>query len=263
MKRAGFFAALMFFGTSLVGFLSPIEAANDTYSIKDVNTISAKGGVLNQACAGQANFVWGTITTLDSAGNPQTFTGYNLGCSTIPGMHVQCWMSGISFPTTATSVRAALTCSPQAGYPSGSVQISNPNKVQLTNGPPPGATSPSGSGVVGNPFEDHNPVCVALPIFPGPTGPPCPPGTTKVNNDPSKGGIIGAYLVWVLRLFNLAIGGIIVLVLVLSGIMYITSAADPGRVKSAKKRIEQAITALVLYMFMFAILNFIVPGGVL
>jgi hypothetical protein len=41
------------------------------------------------------------------------------------------------------------------------------------------------------------------------------------------------------------------------------STADPARVKAAKDRLQNAIIALVLFLMMFAILSFIVPGGIL
>jgi hypothetical protein len=50
---------------------------------------------------------------------------------------------------------------------------------------------------------------------------------------------------------------------VLSGVQYVSSIGDPGRIKSAKDRLQNAIIALVMYLSMFAILTFLVPGGIL
>lgn len=105
------------------------------------------------------------------------------------------------------------------------------------------------------------PVCVAVPIKPGPQG-RCPVGQVELPND-QPGGVIIYYLKQVLFLVNALVGGIIILVLVIAGIQYITSAGDPSNVKSAKNRVMNAVIALVLYLMMFAILNFLVPGGIL
>jgi hypothetical protein len=37
---------------------------------------------------------------------------------------------------------------------------------------------------------------------------------------------------------------------------------DPARIKSAKDRITNAVIALALFIFGFAILSFIIPGGI-
>ena len=71
------------------------------------------------------------------------------------------------------------------------------------------------------------------------------------------------YLKDILKLLSGAVGGVIVLMLVIAGIQYITSAGEPTAIKSAKNRIMNAIMALVLFLMMFAILNFIIPGGIL
>lgn len=109
-------------------------------------------------------------------------------------------------------------------------------------------------------------VCVAIPILTGQQNKltktaACPQG--EVPNTSANGGAIIFYLTQILILLNGLVGAVIVLVLVIAGIQFITSAGDPSRYKAAKTRVQQAITALVLYMFMFAILNFLVPGGIL
>jgi hypothetical protein len=74
--------------------------------------------------------------------------------------------------------------------------------------------------------------------------------------------VLVVYTVMILKFIALAIGGIILLMIIIGGFQYIISAGDPTAVKSAKSRITNAITALVLYGFMYAILNFIIPGGI-
>ena len=111
--------------------------------------------------------------------------------------------------------------------------------------------------------HDTGPVCVAVLITTGSQGRCKEKGQIEIPNDAGSGGAIIYYLKQVLFVVNGLIGGIIILVLVVAGVQYITSAGDPTSVNGAKKRIMNATTALVLYLMMFAILNFLIPGGVL
>lgn len=56
-------------------------------------------------------------------------------------------------------------------------------------------------------------------------------------------------------------GVIIVAALVWGGIMYSMAGNDPSKVQAAKKRIYSALTALLLLVFGYAIIQWLVPGG--
>ncbi len=49
----------------------------------------------------------------------------------------------------------------------------------------------------------------------------------------------------------------------LDGYQYMTAKDNSGQVEAAKKRILWALIALGLFIFMFSLLNWLVPGGVL
>ena len=98
-------------------------------------------------------------------------------------------------------------------------------------------------------------VKIAVPLVNG--------GGNCVSNSASSGGAIVNYLRGWLLLLSGVVGTVIMVVLVVAGVQYITSAGDPGLVKAAKQRIFNAILALVLYLMMYAILQFLVPGGIL
>jgi hypothetical protein len=118
---------------------------------------------------------------------------------------------------------------------------------------PPG----EGAGAVpasSNAVAPQPTVCTALPIFRG--------GAKCVSNNPAQGGAIIVYLKDILKFLGGAVGAVIVLMLIIAGIQYIVAFGDPGGIKNAKGRIVNAITALVLYLMMFAILNFLIPGGI-
>lgn len=59
-----------------------------------------------------------------------------------------------------------------------------------------------------------------------------------------------------------AVGVVIVISLTWAGIQYSSSGSDPQKVGAAKHRIQNAILALVIFVFMYAFLTWLVPGGV-
>ncbi len=64
--------------------------------------------------------------------------------------------------------------------------------------------------------------------------------------------------------FLSAVAGMaIVFSLMWAGYEYITARDNPNAVSGAKNRIVMTIIALLLFIFMYAILNFLIPGGLL
>lgn len=57
-------------------------------------------------------------------------------------------------------------------------------------------------------------------------------------------------------------GLIFVLMIIVSGLQYVISGADPESAKSAKKRITGAMTALAMLLFMFGAIQVILPPDV-
>lgn len=108
-------------------------------------------------------------------------------------------------------------------------------------------TGPCPNDAKGNPQ-----VAIAI-VFPG--------GSHCVSNDPATGGAIIAYLKVLLKYVASLVGSIVILMIVIGGVQYIVSAGDPTQIKNAKERIINSIIALVLFLSSFAILNFIIPGG--
>lgn len=73
---------------------------------------------------------------------------------------------------------------------------------------------------------------------------------------------IFSMLGYFINLFGVVFGLILVLILIIAGIQYITSAGSPDGVKAAKERIKAAATGLVLYVLMFGILQILLPPDV-
>lgn len=59
-----------------------------------------------------------------------------------------------------------------------------------------------------------------------------------------------------------AVGIVVVTMIVWGGIRYTSSRDNPQQAATAKEHIRNALFALVIYIFMIAFLNWVVPGGV-
>jgi hypothetical protein len=74
--------------------------------------------------------------------------------------------------------------------------------------------------------------------------------------------LVQEYVVPTINLLSAAFGLIAVISLLLGAINYITSEGDPQKVSRAKVRIRNTIFAVVAFMFLYAFLNFLIPGGI-
>jgi hypothetical protein len=63
-------------------------------------------------------------------------------------------------------------------------------------------------------------------------------------------------------LLSALVGVIAVISIILAGIQYSASADDPAMVSKAKQRIFNTLIGLVAYIFLFAFLNYLIPGGI-
>lgn len=79
----------------------------------------------------------------------------------------------------------------------------------------------------------------------------------------NKGNPIVDMLFAFIRFLSFGIGLLIAGSMVFAGIQYITARGDPQAVAAAKNRIQASLLALMLFIFAYAILNYIVPGAVL
>jgi hypothetical protein len=74
---------------------------------------------------------------------------------------------------------------------------------------------------------------------------------------------IVAYLVVFINILSAIVGIVVTIMIVWGGIQYSSSRDNPQQTQEAKTRIRNAIFALVFYLFIFAFLQWLVPGGVL
>ncbi len=74
---------------------------------------------------------------------------------------------------------------------------------------------------------------------------------------------INCLVVEVMKFMSILVGVAVVGGIVIGGINYSTSEGNPGKAQKGITIITNSIIGLLLYIFMFAIINFLVPGGIL
>ena len=65
----------------------------------------------------------------------------------------------------------------------------------------------------------------------------------------------------VIRFLSIGVGLVIVASMVYAGIQYIGSRGDPNAHAQAIKRVQSNVTALFLFIFGYAIINYLIPGA--
>lgn len=65
----------------------------------------------------------------------------------------------------------------------------------------------------------------------------------------------------IIRVLSAGVGLVIIGSIVVGGIQYTASRGDPGAMAKAISRIRSSITALLIYIFAAAILDFVIPAG--
>jgi hypothetical protein len=80
----------------------------------------------------------------------------------------------------------------------------------------------------------------------------------------SSGGcdLVATYLQPIITVLSGTVGLVVVLSLIIGGVQYSASEGDPQKVSKAKNRISNTIFAFIAYMFLYAFLQFLVPGGI-
>jgi hypothetical protein len=66
-----------------------------------------------------------------------------------------------------------------------------------------------------------------------------------------------------INLLSVGVGIVAIIMIIVGGIRYAAAGGDPQAVAKAKNHIRNALLALLGYLFLFAFLQWIVPGGIL
>lgn len=65
----------------------------------------------------------------------------------------------------------------------------------------------------------------------------------------------------IIRFLSIGVGIVVVGSIVVAGIQYSSARGNPEAVANAQKRLKSTIGALFLYIFGYAILNYVIPAG--
>jgi hypothetical protein len=101
--------------------------------------------------------------------------------------------------------------------------------------------------------------CKDSPASPSPSSPSSDP-TTPCNLT-SGCDLIETYVNPFINLLSIAFGLIAVISIILGGIQYSASQGDPQKASQAKSRISNTMIAIFAYLFLYAFLQFLIPGG--
>jgi hypothetical protein len=66
-----------------------------------------------------------------------------------------------------------------------------------------------------------------------------------------------------INFFSVLVGLIVIIRVIMGGIEYASAGGNPNKVAGAKKTITNALLAFVMYIFLWAFLEWLIPGGVL
>lgn len=69
-------------------------------------------------------------------------------------------------------------------------------------------------------------------------------------------------LTWIINILTVGVGVLAVGAIVFAGFLYATARDDAGQVKKSIEIIRNTAIGLIAYAFMYAILNFLIPGGI-
>lgn len=86
----------------------------------------------------------------------------------------------------------------------------------------------------------------------------CCPGT---GNPTAMACLINKYVNPVVNLLAVIVGVVVLGSIIAGSIQYSASGGDPGKVSAAKKRILNAVLALAGFIFLYAFLQWVIPGG--
>lgn len=91
-----------------------------------------------------------------------------------------------------------------------------------------------------------------------------PSVTTAINiGCTGKGNPIADMTFAIIRFLSAGVGLVIIGSVIVAGIQYSASNGDPQAASKAKARISSTLIALLIFIFSYALLNYLTPGGFL
>jgi hypothetical protein len=166
----------------------------------------------------------------------------NYGGHTVVAVDVTC-QAGQTVATAVSSTTYAFYCATAAG--------------QGDNGQPgtPASNYPTivAATPINNCGDNATAECAEAAKDPAATSGNC---ATPTNCD-----LVHDYINPLINFLAAAVGVAVTIAIIWGGIEYSSAGGDPQKVSIAKNRIKNAIIALVTFFFLWALLNFLIPGG--
>lgn len=78
--------------------------------------------------------------------------------------------------------------------------------------------------------------------------------------DDGKGSSVKEILLLVIDIMTIGIGILGVIGITVVGIQYLTAGGDPGKVQKSKQRMLEIVIGLVIYVVIYALLKWLLPG---
>lgn len=188
------------------------------------------------------------------------------------GSAAYCKCLGSQVVVTGDTDTCAIKC--PAGTTAGKKDSNGQVNCSLPQAATP-VTPPAGSCTTGNEPSCPNVTCtsatsgVATCTDPAATdckslGSSAKPGVNCEDTicTASSCNLISKYVNPLITLLSALVGVAVTISIIIGGIQYGSSAGDPQKASAAKNRIRNSIVALVAFIFLFAFLQFLVPGGI-
>lgn len=86
------------------------------------------------------------------------------------------------------------------------------------------------------------------------------PDQKSIQNCVSKNPITHQIQV-IVNFLSIGVGLVVILMIIMGGVQYVAAGDSPEALKNARARITNALIALVVYIFAFAFLQWLIPGG--
>ncbi len=130
-------------------------------------------------------------------------------------------------------------CAPEA-----LVEGNNPNTMRCTT-----VGSGTTTGFVPPPSVSGNASCQGVDL------------AVDVNCDESTGNPITGYINGIINFLAGAVGLVVIIMVATGGVQYMMAGGNPQATQAALKRITDAIIGLLFFIFLYAFLQWVVPGG--
>lgn len=83
-----------------------------------------------------------------------------------------------------------------------------------------------------------------------------------ITNGDAGSGLFNKFIIPFSNFLAGAVGLIVVISIIYGAIEYSSAGGDPNKAAKARGRIQKAIVSLIVFFFLYAILQWIVPGGI-